>query len=120
MTRTSKNAKQLPATSSANATPSEAIAEAQKTKPPLPTHILEGLRSQDAGGHFGGCPECGRSTRFVSLRGDNWFVCRDHRTRWCIGNLFDTHDWEWKAWQTIERYLSFFREVEPVYENTES
>ena len=68
-------------------------------------------------GDFGGCPECGQSTRFVSLLGDGWLVCRDHRTRWCIGNIFDTYDWEWKAWRTIERYLSFFREVDPLSEN---
>lgn len=64
---------------------------------------------------YGGCPQCGQSTRFVSLLGDGWLVCRNHRTRWAIGNIFDTYDWEWKAWRTIERYLSFFRVVEPVF-----
>ncbi|MBK8270698.1 MAG: hypothetical protein IPK83_21280 [Planctomycetes bacterium] len=81
-----------------------------------PGHVLQGLREDPCRERYGGCPQCGRTSRFLVLWGDNWFVCREHRTRWCIGNMFEALSWERKAAATIARYLSFFREVTPAYD----
>lgn len=81
-----------------------------------PEHVLQGLREDPSRERYGGCPQCGRISRFLVLWGENWFVCREHRTRWCIGNLFEALPWERKAAATIARYLSYFRVVTPAYD----
>lgn len=98
-----------------NQSPTTTNAGAPEEPPPVPQ---QGALASPAGevGRYGGCPICGGCTRFIKLLREDWLVCRQHRVRWCIGvGLFDTRDWEWKAWRTIERYLSHFREVDPVF-----
>lgn len=66
---------------------------------------------------FGSCPECFGNDGFLNLGRNHWFVCRIHRTRWCIGSNW--FGWwreetaaEWKAnWEEIRD----FREVEPIF-----
>lgn len=65
--------------------------------------------------YFGGCPLCGGNDGYLNLGAAHWFICREHKTKWLIGeNLFDS----WMV-QTVaqhisaERVLSTFREVQP-------
>ncbi len=69
----------------------------------------------------GACPTCGRSDGFFNLGKEHWFICRDHKTKWLGGyNLFDS----WKnqtvaQTQSIEIFLSAYKEVLPVRHNPE-
>ena len=41
--------------------------------------------------HFGSCPECGDSGRYINIGQGHWFYCERHRVRWFVGaNLFST------------------------------
>ncbi|TWT44470.1 hypothetical protein RAS1_08850 [Phycisphaerae bacterium RAS1] len=70
-------------------------------------------RAQGAyGGHYGCCPICGYSEGPFNVLKENWFVCTEHRLRWCAGiNVFDHLEGEWEAWEIIDRFLSKYREI---------
>lgn len=44
--------------------------------------------------YFGGCPHCGQNDGYINSGPDHWFVCDQHKTKWCAGsNLFSSwHD----------------------------
>lgn len=79
---------------------------------PLPEHVARRLREGAYQGHYGGCPVCGASDGPFNLHRENWFICTEHRVRWCVGmNLFDHLEGEWEAWEIMDRFLSRFREI---------
>lgn len=68
--------------------------------------------------HVGGCPTCKKHNGYLNLRGAHWFVCDEHKVKWCVGfNLFSSwrreteEDWR-KNWATLRQYT----EVMPVHE----
>jgi hypothetical protein len=67
--------------------------------------------------YFGVCPECGRHDGYVNVGPNHVFVCREHRTAWCIGsNLFSSwHDQTPEQKAENLRMLNDFKEVEPIY-----
>lgn len=66
--------------------------------------------------HCGGCPECGKSDGFVNLGIEQWFICREHRTKWLAGkNLFDSWMNQTVAQtQSVEILLRGYKDVLPV------
>lgn len=66
--------------------------------------------------YWGLCPICLHNNGYLNLRREHWYVCHEHRFRWCIGaNLFSTwkfespEDWA-ENWEIIKDYA----EIEPV------
>jgi hypothetical protein len=50
--------------------------------------------------YFGGCPECGKTNGYVNVSRCHWFVCNQHKKRWCIGaNLFSSWRYQTEAEQ---------------------
>ena len=72
----------------------------------------------DSPPYFGGCPECGETDGYVNVRSCHWFVCDEHRTKWCAGsNLFSSwHDEAQKLWETNAEKLDNYRTVVPIYQ----
>jgi len=65
--------------------------------------------------HCGGCPVCCKNDGYLNLGAEHWFICRDHKTKWLIGeNLFES----WMT-QTVAQHMSAkilltgYREVQP-------
>ena len=57
--------------------------------------------------YFGGCPECGKTDGYVNIGRNHWFVCDQHKTKWCAGsNLFSS----WKD-ETEEEQRRLFEPV---------
>lgn len=73
-------------------------------------------RSEGAyGGNYGCCPVCGYSEGPFNLHKENWFVCTEHRLRWCASyNVFDNLDGEAEAADIMERFLAKYREIPPM------
>lgn len=71
--------------------------------------------------YFGGCPECGGTNGFVNVGANHWFVCDEHRTKWCCGtNLFSHWREEDEAeWLRNANLLSGYREVMPLLPDDE-
>jgi hypothetical protein len=66
--------------------------------------------------YFGGCPECGYHDGYLNVGRVHWFICHEHRTRWCVGdNLFSSWRSE-TAQQFLEnqRRIGGYRIVEPL------
>ncbi len=41
--------------------------------------------------YFGACPTCHKTDGYVNVGNDHWFICKQHRAKWCIGaNLFSS------------------------------
>jgi hypothetical protein len=68
--------------------------------------------------YWGGCPRCGKNDGCVTVGREHFYVCDEHRVRWCVGaNLFSSwremseedHRKNWKR-------LSSYRDVEPLGE----
>lgn len=72
--------------------------------------------------YFGACPECGRHDGYVNLGRNHIFICREHRTGWCIGsNLFSSWQDQTPEQQAeVERMLEDYYEVEPIYPDRDS
>jgi hypothetical protein len=70
--------------------------------------------------HFGVCPVCFSSDGYLNVESTHWFVCHEHRLRWCAGaNLFSSWrretDADWNEnWERIREYC----EIEPVRSDT--
>jgi hypothetical protein len=62
---------------------------------------------KDYDSYFGGCPECG-GTGCLNIGPDHWFVCHDHKTKWCVGsNLFDSwREQDETMWRDNQRKLA--------------
>lgn len=70
-------------------------------------------REQGAyGGMYGCCPYCGYSEGPFNLFKENWFVCTEHRLRWCASyNVFDDLEGEAEAAEIMERFLAKYEEI---------
>ncbi len=65
--------------------------------------------------YFGGCPICHKHNGFLHIgRGDTWFVCDEHRTKYACGGELD--GWRWMSEAEFEhnrKLLEAYTEVEP-------
>jgi hypothetical protein len=72
--------------------------------------LAEGIASGEGENYFGVCPECGKTDGYLNIGRAHWFVCHEHRVRWCAGhNLFsgwrEEDEAEWpKNWERIGEY----------------
>ena len=71
-------------------------------------HTMRAL--PDQAHYWGVCPHCRRTDGFLNVQRAHWFVCHEHRLRWCAGaNLFSCWrsesgvDWE-RNWERIGDY----------------
>ena len=66
--------------------------------------------------YWGGCPLCGKNDGYLNLGRSHWFVCHEHRTKWCRGeNLFSTWREESPAdWDENWRRIGDYCEVAPA------
>jgi len=75
-------------------------------------------------GYWGLCPVCHKTDGYVNVGNDHWFICREHKTKWCIGaNLFSSSMYETPEDQhRRQQELGFdsFAEVEPLYPASET
>ena len=73
----------------------------------------------DAAGYFGDCPICHKNDDYLNVGNDHWFICTEHKTKWCIGaNLFSSSMDETAEQQRQEQeQMGFdsFEVVEPFY-----
>jgi hypothetical protein len=69
--------------------------------------------------HFGVCPKCGRTSGYLNIGRDHWFICRRHRVKWYVASgIFP--DWlheDESVWKKNSELLSSFLEIEP-YSNS--
>lgn len=65
---------------------------------------------------FGVCPICKGQDGFMNLGREHWFVCMEHKTKWCAGsNLFSSWRYESEEiWEENARILEDYQEVEPA------
>jgi hypothetical protein len=67
-------------------------------------------RLSDTSDYFGVCPTCRKTDGYVNVGRDHWFVCDEHRVRWCVGsNLFSSWRGETEAeqqahWERVKGY----------------
>jgi hypothetical protein len=55
--------------------------------------------------YFGGCPICGRTDGCKSVGRDHWYVCDEHKTKWCVGsNLFSV----WRELTEAEHQRNYY------------
>ena len=41
--------------------------------------------------HFGTCPRCHKSDGYINVSSTHFFVCHEHKLKWCVGsNLFSS------------------------------
>jgi hypothetical protein len=81
-------------------------------------HPRAGDTPETTSQYFGGCPVCGKHDGYLNVRRAHFFLCRQHKTCWCVGeNLFRSWREESPAvWKRHERRLRrHYRLVEPVY-----
>jgi hypothetical protein len=49
----------------------------------------EPMKLQEEPDYFGGCPFCGSNDGYLNVGAAHWFICEEHKTKWCAGmNLF--------------------------------
>jgi hypothetical protein len=71
-------------------------------------------------GYFGLCPHCHCHDGYINVGREHWFVCDEHKVRWCVGaNLFDswreqTEDEQRRIYN--ERGIGEYAEIEPYQE----
>lgn len=63
--------------------------------------------------YFGGCPECGRTDGFLNVGRSHWFICKQHKTKWCVGsNLFSSWRYESEVdWERNRARLASYRKI---------
>jgi hypothetical protein len=48
-------------------------------------------RNMASDDHFGVCPVCGKHDGYVNVGRSHWFVCNEHKVKWCFGaNVFSS------------------------------
>jgi hypothetical protein len=67
---------------------------------------------------FGNCPECGRTNGDLSVGDDDWYYCREHKTKWRYDS-FDLGELFKGEYARNRAILSECREVEPVFPHRE-
>ncbi len=67
--------------------------------------------------YFGGCPECGQTDGYLNCERTHWFVCHQHRAKWCAGaNLFSGwRDEDEAIWTKNAIGIWHYQNVEPIY-----
>jgi len=74
-------------------------------------------------GYFGMCPICRKNDGYVNVGSSHWFICEEHRVRWCIGaNVFSS--WRDETESEQRRHcekIGFddFTDVKPFYPEIE-
>jgi hypothetical protein len=74
---------------------------------------------EQADGYFGWCPHCPNNDGYINVGRSHWFLCHQHKTKWCAGaNLFSS--WREQTEEEQRRiYATYgvgqYQEVEPVY-----
>lgn len=53
---------------------------------------------------FGNCPECGRTNGDLSVGDDDWYYCREHKTKWRY-DLFDLGSFSKENMRAIAQYF---------------
>ena len=73
-------------------------------------------RGEDDGTYFGACPVCGKTDGYLNVGRNHWFVCREHKKKWCAGsNLFS--DWRDETEEKHEenaKLLESYETVSPI------
>jgi hypothetical protein len=73
---------------------------------------------ENRGNYFGGCPRCGRTDGYINVGRSHWFVCDEHRTKWCAGyNIFSSWRQETEEEQRkiyYDRGVDKYEEVTPL------
>lgn len=68
-------------------------------------------------GYFGLCPICKKTDGYLNIGRIHWFICKKHRSRWCIGfNVFSSwrHETESEQLRLCEEIgFDTFSDVEP-------
>jgi hypothetical protein len=65
--------------------------------------------------NFGVCPICHRTSDYLNVGNDHWFVCNEHKTKWVIGaNLFSSCMDETPEQQRAEQEKIGFASYEKV------
>ena len=74
-------------------------------------------------GYFGLCPICKGTDGYVNIGRSHWFICKQHRARWFIGeNVFSSWHDETESEQQREREeigFDTFTDVKPFYPEIE-
>jgi len=65
---------------------------------------------------WGLCPYCGKTDGCHSVGRDHWYVCHEHKTKWCIGsNLFSSwRDLTEDERRRNRRVFDEYRTVAPI------
>jgi len=66
--------------------------------------------------YFGGCQCCGKNDGFLNIGSSHWFVCHEHKEKWCVGaNLFSPWRSENKEdWQRNQEIIKYYHEVNEI------
>jgi len=74
-------------------------------------------------GYFGLCPICKKTDGYLNVGRSHWFICEEHRVRWCIGaNIFSS--WRDETESEQQRHcekigFDTFTDVKPFYPEIE-
>ncbi|NQU25802.1 MAG: hypothetical protein HQ567_31325 [Candidatus Nealsonbacteria bacterium] len=68
--------------------------------------------------YFGACPICKKTDGCLNIGREHWFVCHEHKKRWCAGaNLFSGwRDEDESVWQENAEQIKNYEEVDPIYD----
>jgi hypothetical protein len=66
--------------------------------------------------YFGNCPQCRKNDGFLNIGRSHWFICHEHKTKWCVGsNLFSNwRDETEDDWRKTHERLASYAVVEPT------
>jgi hypothetical protein len=78
----------------------------------------------DEGDHFGNCPRCWETDGLLKTDGHlpddggrgNWFVCRKHKIKWCVGTGLISTDLSSEEYLRCEYLLASYQTVEPIHD----
>lgn len=62
---------------------------------------------------FGVCPQCARNDGYLNIGSSHWFVCHEHKLKWCAGeNLFRSWRQQTKRhWRRNWELLCSYKEL---------
>jgi hypothetical protein len=84
---------------------------------------VEKEKKMASDGYFGLCPICKKTDGYVNVGRSHWFICEEHRVRWCIGsNVFSS--WHYETESEQQRHceeigFDTFKDVKPFYPEIE-
>jgi hypothetical protein len=57
-------------------------------------------------GYFGLCPHCHKTNGYINVSRSHWFLCDEHKVKWCVGcNLFSS----WREESEQEQEEAYYR-----------